>query len=56
MGNPVVHFEIGCKNSEKTQAFYSKLFDWDVTEHGPAAMISMGSRCRHRRSYINPWP
>jgi uncharacterized protein len=42
MGNPVVHFEIGCKDSEKTQAFYSDLFDWKVEAHGPAAMITTG--------------
>lgn len=42
MGNPVVHFEIGCRDSEKTQEFYSKLFDWNIETHGPAAMISTG--------------
>ena len=43
MGNPVVHFEIGCKDSRKTQAFYGKLFDWNIAEHGPAAMIATES-------------
>ena len=43
MGNPVVHFEIGCGNSKKTQRFYSDLFGWEVTEAGPAAMISTGA-------------
>jgi uncharacterized protein len=43
MGNPVGHFEIGCRDSKKTQEFYSKLFDWKITEAGPAAMISTGS-------------
>ncbi len=42
MGQPVVHFEIGCRNSEKTQAFFSKLFGWKIEVHGPAAMISTG--------------
>jgi len=42
MGQPVVHFEIGCKDSAKTQAFYSKLFDWQLTPDGPAAMIATG--------------
>ena len=42
MGAPVVHFEIGCKNSEKTVGFYSKLFDWKVEQYGPAAMINTG--------------
>jgi predicted enzyme related to lactoylglutathione lyase len=39
MGQPVVHFEIGCRNSPQTQEFYSKLFDWSITQQGPAAMI-----------------
>ena len=39
-GNPVVHFEIGGRDSVKTQAFYSKLFDWEITQAGPAATIN----------------
>ena len=42
MANPVVHFEIGCKDSKKTQEFYSTLFGWKITEAGPAAMIDAG--------------
>jgi uncharacterized protein len=40
MGRPVVHFEIGCRDTEKTQAFYAKLFDWKIESMGPAAMIA----------------
>src|SRR5437763_3389390 len=40
MGRPVVHFEIGCKDSRKTQEFYKQLFDWKVDAMGPAAMIA----------------
>ena len=40
MGRPVVHFEIGCRDSAKTQDFYKKLFDWKISEMGPAAMIA----------------
>ncbi len=43
MGQPVVHFEIGCRNSPKTQEFYGKLFDWTITQQGPAAMIDTGA-------------
>ena len=43
MPNPVVHFEIGCRDSERTQKFYSSLFDWKIEQAGPAAMISTGS-------------
>jgi predicted enzyme related to lactoylglutathione lyase len=42
MGQPVVHFEIGCRNSASTQEFYAKLFDWQITQAGPAAMIETG--------------
>jgi len=28
MSQPVVHFEIGCRHSQKTQEFFAKLFDW----------------------------
>ena len=39
MGQPVVHFEIGCRDSAKTEEFYSKLFDWKIARSGPASMI-----------------
>jgi uncharacterized protein len=42
MANPVVHFEIGCKDSNAAQAFYSSLFEWKIAEAGPAAMIDAG--------------
>lgn len=32
MANPVVHFEIGCINSEAQQEFYGSLFDWDINQ------------------------
>ena len=40
MGRPVVHFEIGCRDSKKTQEFYTQMFGWNITEAGPAAMIA----------------
>ena len=40
MGRPVVHFEIGCRDSAKTEQFYKKLFDWKIEAMGPAAMIA----------------
>lgn len=42
MGNPVVHFEIGCRDSKKTQEFYSRLFDWKFEPMEPAVMIRTG--------------
>ncbi|MGA2131977.1 MAG: VOC family protein [Bryobacteraceae bacterium] len=42
MSNPVVHFEIGCRDKARTGEFYSKMFDWQMTEMGPATMIATG--------------
>ena len=42
MGQPVVHFEIGCKDKAATSAFYSKLFDWKIDD-GLMGMIDTGS-------------
>lgn len=42
MAHPVVHFEIGCQHSAKTQDFYTKLFGWKIAQAGPAAMIDTG--------------
>jgi uncharacterized protein len=43
MGQPVVHFEIGCRDSGKTSAFFSSLFGWDMQPAGPATMIQTGA-------------
>jgi len=40
MGQPVVHFEIGCRDSGRTAAFYARLFGWEINDAGPAAMIN----------------
>jgi predicted enzyme related to lactoylglutathione lyase len=42
MSNPVVHFEIGCRDKAATEQFYAKLFDWKMSEMGPATMIDTG--------------
>ena len=39
MPNPVIHFEIGCRDIAKTQELYRELFDWKIEGAGPAAMI-----------------
>ena len=43
MGDPVVHFEIGCRDAGETASYYRELFGWDTEEAGPATMISTGS-------------
>jgi predicted enzyme related to lactoylglutathione lyase len=40
--HPVVHFEIGCKDKEKTSAFYRNVFGW-VIDSGPMGLIETGS-------------
>ena len=42
MSNPVVHFEIGCQNKEKTADYFSQLFGWKMQAMGPATMIDTG--------------
>jgi len=44
MGQPVVHFEIGCRNSGKTAEFFARLFGWEMQPMGPATMINTGSQ------------
>lgn len=40
MPAPVVHFEIGCNDLEKTRAFYAQLFGWEYAPGAPnMAMI-----------------
>lgn len=35
MSNPVVHFEIGCRDLGKTDGFYTSMFDWNTSDYGP---------------------
>ena len=39
MGQPVVHFEIGCRDIEKTADFFAHLFGWQMQAMGPATMV-----------------
>ncbi|HEY8897691.1 MAG TPA: VOC family protein [Niastella sp.] len=40
IANPVVFFEIGCKDLTKTASFYSELFGWTPTGVPMASLIS----------------
>lgn len=44
MGQPVVHFEIGCRDRAKTAQFFTDLFGWHIQQNGPAAMIDTASQ------------
>jgi predicted enzyme related to lactoylglutathione lyase len=44
MGQPVVHFEIGCRDREKTEKFFGELFGWHTQASGPAATIDTASQ------------
>ncbi len=39
MSHPIVHCEIGCKNSEKLKDFYADLFGWGFQSYGNAQMF-----------------
>ncbi|RNC88504.1 MAG: VOC family protein [Allomuricauda sp.] len=39
MKRTVVHFEIGCRDIEKTAEFYRDVFDWRLMKHGNSAVI-----------------
>lgn len=43
MGQPVVHFEIGCRDNGKTADFFARLFGWQMQAMGPATMVSTGA-------------
>jgi predicted enzyme related to lactoylglutathione lyase len=38
-GQPVVHFEIGCRDRAKTERFFGELFGWHIQQQGPASVI-----------------
>lgn len=44
MGQPVIHFEIGCKDKDKTRQFYTELFDWKTQDFQQATMIDTGTK------------
>ena len=44
MGQPVVHFEIGCRDRAKTEEFFSNLFGWRIQNNGPASMIDTAAK------------
>ncbi len=43
MNHPVVHFEIGGKDTTRSKDFYSKLFGWKIEQSGAAQMVSAAS-------------
>ncbi|MBS1857273.1 MAG: VOC family protein [Acidobacteria bacterium] len=43
MAHPVVHFEIGCRDLDKTGKFFGELFGWQIQRNGPASTIDTGS-------------
>ena len=43
MPNPVVHFEIGCRDTSAAAGFYTSVFGWSTAQMGPALMINTGA-------------
>lgn len=46
MGQPVVHFEIGCKDQPATEQFFGNLFGWKI-QHGMIDTDSGGGIAGH---------
>ena len=44
METPVVHFEIGCRDKERTAQFFTDLFGWKMSPLGPATFIESGGQ------------
>jgi len=44
MGQPVVHFEIGCTDRARTGKFFGELFGWHIQTNGPASTIDTASQ------------
>jgi predicted enzyme related to lactoylglutathione lyase len=42
MPSPVVHFEIGSKDTQATAQFYESVFGWKTLDTGPARLIASG--------------
>jgi predicted enzyme related to lactoylglutathione lyase len=42
MSSPVVHFEIGSKDTAATAEFYSSVFGWQTADTGSARLITGG--------------
>ena len=40
--HPVVHFEIGCREGDKTREFFTQLFGWEVSGPDTGMMINTG--------------
>ncbi len=40
--HPVVHFEIGCYDGEKTRDFFSRLFGWEISGPDAGMIINTG--------------
>jgi uncharacterized protein len=54
MPNPVVHFEIGCRDLAATKDFYQKMFDWPMDDSFqiagaglPGHLVSLGHDPQH---------
>lgn len=54
MPAPVVHFEIGCKDLEKTRRFYGELLGWEYAPGSPnmAMIANIGGHAEKRTDGI----
>ena len=52
MGRPVVHFEIGGRDGEQLQGFYTELFDWNLTVAEDLNNYAGGGGVQRRRKSV----
>lgn len=38
MSKPIVHFDIGCRDKQRADAFYTALFGWKTVPYGPYSL------------------
>ena len=44
MGQPVVYFEIGCRDRQKSDHFFSELFGWKLQSSAAASVVDMANQ------------
>jgi predicted enzyme related to lactoylglutathione lyase len=44
MGQPVVHFDIGCRDHARAEAFYSRVFGWQMERAQAVSRIDTGGQ------------
>jgi predicted enzyme related to lactoylglutathione lyase len=43
MGDPVIHFVVGCTDAQRSRQFYEDLFGWQITDESGDGMVDTRS-------------